>query len=65
MKPLPFRFSETQKLSVDDLAGITKASSSDVARAALRIGLLEIKAAAARDIERGQDLVAIHSLRSK
>ena len=53
MKMLNVRFSEAQHLTVDDVASALNMTNSDIARAALYIGLNEIKAIASKDTDRG------------
>lgn len=65
MKILNIRFSEVAHLIISDLVDITKATNSEVARAALHIGLSEIRALAAVDVERAKEIVAINNLKSK
>ena len=65
MKILNIRFSEVAHLIISDLVDITKGTNSEVARAALYIGLLEIRALAAIDLERAKEIVAINNLKSK
>ncbi len=65
MKILNIRFSEVAHLIISDLVDMTKATNSEVARAALHIGLLEIRALAAVDVERAKEIVAINNLKSK
>ena len=65
MKILNVRFSEVAHLIISDLVDITKGTNSEVSRAALHIGLLEIRALAAVDVERAKEIVAINNLKSK
>ena len=65
MKVLPVRFSDVAHLNVDDLSEATNASFSDVSRAALYLGLQQIKVLAAADVEKAQELIAISNLRAK
>ena len=65
MKMLPVKFSETQALKLKDIVEVTGIDNSKVARAALRLGLMQIQALAARDIEKAIDLVLINDVRSK
>lgn len=65
MKILNIRFSEVAHLIISDLVDITKGTNSEVARAALHIGLLEIRELAAVDVERAKEIVAINNLKSK
>lgn len=65
MKALNIRFSEVAHLIIDDLVSSTNATSSEIARAALHVGLVEIRAMAARDLDRAREFVAINNLKSK
>ena len=65
MKMLPVKFSETQALKLKDVVDVVGIDNSKVARAALRLGLMQIQALAARDIEEAIDLVLINDVRSK
>lgn len=64
MKPLDIRFSETQKLQISDLAELLMVSKSEVARAALLIGLAEIRATAAQDKLRGIEVVKLNAVKA-
>jgi hypothetical protein len=65
MKMLPVKFSETQLLKIKDVVGVVDIDTSKVARAALRLGLMQIQSLAARDIEKARDLVLVNDARSK
>lgn len=65
MKSLGAKFSEVQLLALKDASEAIEVSGSQLARAALRLGLNQIKALAARDIEKAKDLVLINDARSK
>ena len=65
MKALNIRFSEVAHLIIGDLVDIKNSTSSEIARAALHVGLLEIRSLAATDIERAKEFVAINNLKSK
>jgi len=65
MKMLPVKFSDTQMLKIKDVVAVVGIDTSKVARAALRLGLNQIQALAARDIDKAVDLVLINDVRSK
>ena len=65
MKVLNVRFSDVAHLTIDDMTAVTGANVSEIARAAMYIGLMEIKALAARDVARAQEFVAINNLKAK
>ena len=65
MKMLPVKFSEAQTLKIKDVVEVVGIDNSKVARAALRLGLIQIQALAARDVEKAIDLVLINDARSK
>ena len=65
MKMLPVKFSDTQALKIKDVVEVVGIDNSKVARAAMRLGLIQIEALAARDPEKARDLVLINDVRSK
>jgi len=65
MKMLPVKFSDTQALKIKDVVEIVGIDTSKVARAALRLGLMQIQSLAARDVEKAIDLVLVNDARSK
>ena len=65
MKMLNVRFSESQHLAVDDIANTLNMSNSDIARAALYIGLNEIKAIASKDTDRGIEFASLNAVKAK
>lgn len=65
MKPLNIRFSTTQQLQVSDLADTCGTTQSDIARAALALGMNQIKELASRNLESAQELVAINAFKAK
>ena len=62
---LGIQFSDTQALKLKDTAQVIGSDSSKVARAAMRLGLMQINAMAARDVDKAVDLVLINDARSK
>lgn len=65
MKMLGIQFSDTQALRIKDTALVVKSDSSKVARAAMRLGLMQINALAARDVDKAVELVLINDAKSK
>ena len=65
MKMLPIRFSDTQALKIKDVVDVVGTDDSKVARAAMRLGLMQILALAARDVDKAIDLVLINDARAK
>jgi len=65
MKMLGIQFSDTQALRIKDTAVVVGSDMSKVARAAMRLGLAQINAMAARDVDKAIDLVLINDARSK
>ncbi len=65
MKSLGAKFSDTQLLKLKDVSGVVGIDGSKLARAALRLGLNQIQAMAARDLDKAKDLVLINDARSK
>ena len=65
MKMLPVKFSDTQTLKIKDLVSVVGIDNSKIARAAMRLGLMQIQALAARDLEKAKDLVLVNDARAK
>ncbi len=65
MKMLGIQFSDTQALKIKDTALVVNSDSSKVARAAMRLGLMQINALAARDVDKAIDLVLINDIKSR
>lgn len=65
MKMLPVKFSDTQMLKLKDAVDVLGIDNSKIARAALRLGLNQIVALSAKDLEKAIDLVLINDVRSK
>ena len=65
MKQLTVRFSETQRLSINDVSEVIGVKFSLVARSAMRLGMMQIKTLAANDLEKAKDLILINDARSK
>lgn len=65
MKQLGAQFGQTQHLQVSDLSDALDMSKSDIARAALSLGLSQIKALAARDLGKARSLTAVSSAKAK
>jgi len=65
MKTLSVRFGDAQQLKIKDVSSVVGIDYSKVARAAMKLGLAQIQAIAARDIDKAVDLVLINDARSK
>jgi len=65
MKMLNVRFSETQKLKIDDASEVVGIDFSKIARAAMRLGMNQILTLAANDLDKAKDLVLINDARAK
>lgn len=65
MKKLEILFTNKQHLSVDDLMSATGSNKSQLCRAALELGLMQIKELAARDVVSAQELIAMNDFKAK
>ena len=65
MKTLGVKFSDTQILKIKDISEIVGIDASKLSRAAMRLGLNQIQALSARDLDKAIDLVLINDARSK
>ena len=65
MKTLGVKFSEVQILKIKDVVDVVGIDNSKVARAAMRLGIQQILALAARDVDKAVDLVLINDARAK
>jgi len=65
MTPINVRFGDTQKLKLDDIANSLGMGYSEVARAAMYIGLKEIIALAANDVDRGIEFTSLNAVKAK
>lgn len=65
MKQLPVRFNEKQTNQLSDLVECLGTTTTDTARAALALGMQQIKELASRDVDSAQELVAITAFRAK
>ena len=65
MKPLNVRFPDKQVLQISDLVDCLGMNQTDVSRAALALGLQQIKDLASRDNQSAVELVAVESVRAK
>lgn len=59
MKQLPVRFNDKQVLQIGDLVDCLGASTTDVSRVALALGLQQLRELAARDKSSAQELLAV------
>ena len=65
MKMLPVKFSDTQALRIKDMVDVVGIDNSKVARAAMRLGLMQIQTLAAKDVDKAKELVLINDAMSK
>ncbi|MGB1322475.1 MAG: hypothetical protein ACPG5L_16200 [Vibrio gallaecicus] len=65
MEKLPVRFPKKQTLCISDLMDTLGSNQSDMARAAMQLGLSEIKEMAEKNKKSAQDLVAINAYMAK
>ena len=65
MKIIGVQFSDVQVLKIKDAVEVTGISNSKIARAAMRLGIQQILALAARDIDKAKELVLINDAKSK
>ena len=65
MKQLNVRFSETQRLKLSSIASSLNMIDSDVARAALFIGLNEIESTVNKSIDRGIEFTSLNAIKAK
>ena len=65
MKTLSVQFSDVQVLKMKDTVEVLGVSNSKIARAAMRLGMQQILALAARDVNKAKELVLINDAKSK
>ena len=65
MKTLSVQFSDVQVLKMKDSVEVLGVSNSKIARAAMRLGMQQILALAARDVDKAKELVLINDAKSK
>lgn len=65
MKKLEILFTNKQHLNIDDLMNVLGSNKSQLARAAMELGLNQIKELASRNTELAQELVAMNDFKSK
>ncbi len=65
MKPLNVRFPDKQVLQIGDLMDCLGMNQTDVSRAAMALGLQQIRELAARDNQSAVELVAVEAVRAK
>ena len=65
MKQLNVRFGDAQRLKLSDIASTLNMSESDVARAALYIGLNEITSIASKNTDRGIEFTSLNAIKAK
>lgn len=64
MKQLPVRFNDKQTNQLSDLVDNLGTTTTDTARAALALGMQQIKELAARNPEAAQELIAINAFKA-
>jgi len=64
MRQLPVRFNSKQTNQLSDLVELLGVTTTDTARAALALGMQQIKELAARDLESAQELIAINAFKA-
>tara|TARA_R110001606_G_C14838525_1_gene585412 strand:+ start:236 stop:430 length:195 start_codon:yes stop_codon:yes gene_type:complete len=62
---LPVKFSDVQALKIKDAVDAIGIDTSKIARAAMRLGMQQILALAARDVDKAKELVLINDAKSK
>ena len=62
MTPLNVRFPDKQKLQITDLSDVIDINTSTIARAALQIGLEQIREAASKDTGKASNVCMIKAL---
>lgn len=65
MKKLEILFGQNQHLSISDLMDALGANKSEVSRAAMQLGLMQIKELAARNPGAAQELIAMNDFKSR
>tara|TARA_R110002051_G_C8511253_1_gene466416 strand:- start:228 stop:428 length:201 start_codon:yes stop_codon:yes gene_type:complete len=65
MKLLNVQFSEVQILKIKDAVEVLEITNSKIARAAMRLGMQQILALAARDVDKAKELVLINEAKSR
>ena len=65
MKKLEILFTNNQHLSIDDLMDVLGSNKSQLGRAAMQLGLQQIKELASRNVESAQELVAMSDFKAK
>lgn len=65
MKKLEILFTNKQHLNIDDLMDSLGVNKSQLGRAAMELGLQQIKEIASRNVESAQQVVAMSDFKSK
>ena len=65
MKKIEVLYSEAQQCKLSDLMDVLGSKKTDVARAAMYLGLQQIQELAARNLSSAQDLVAMTAHKAK
>ena len=65
MKIIGVKFSDVQVLKMEDAVDVVGIDKSKIARAAMRLGIQQILALAARDVDKAKELVLINEAKSR
>lgn len=65
MKKLEILFSNKQHLNISDLIDSLGASKSELGRAAMELGLMQIKELASRNVTSAQELIAMNDFKAR
>jgi hypothetical protein len=65
MKKIEVLYSDTQQLKLTDLMKMLGSNKTDMARAAMWLGLNQIQELASRDMSSAQELVAVTAYKAK
>ena len=65
MKSLGVKFSDKTDLQIKDIASVVDMPNSKIARAAMQIGLMQLKNAAAKDCHNAKSFIAIEDAKSR
>ncbi|WMM36540.1 hypothetical protein [Pseudoalteromonas phage PS_L5] len=65
MKSLGVKFSDKTDLQIKDLASVVDMPNSKIARAAMQIGLMQLKNAAVKDCDTAKSFIAIEDAKSR
>ena len=65
MKMLGVKFSESQLLKVSEISELLGMNKTDIARAALYIGVNEILSMSSKDLDRGIEFASLNAVKAK